>query len=390
MPVLICGAIWAGLVVYLLLRAVRQFGNYRRATIAARTSNVDISATVSIIVPVRNEIANIDLCLTGLSAQADVSCRGPVIIVVDDGSQDGTKTVVERHIATDPKIKLVEAGPLPAGWAGKPHACWHGALAAKGEWLCFVDADVRADPNLIAGAVATAEAQGMDMLSLHPQQELGSFWERVVMPAGFLVLACAKRFEPASQDVVNGQFLLIRREAYFAVGGHSEVRDAISEDKALAARIQAQGFSLQVLAAPHLARTRMYRDLNSLWQGFAKNSAGILGGAAQTLVAAACVLAFAGTALLLPLWALWAAIASPSAPSVTGSILAVLGTAIVVGVHIGTARHFRIPAIFGLMFTIGYCAVACLAGHGVITQLTGRVTWKGRTYHLTKSSPGRA
>lgn len=388
MPVLICGAIWAGSIAYLLLRAVRQFHNYRGATISA-TRNADISSTVSIIVPVRNEIHNIELCLTGLSAQAGLSCRAP-IIVVDDGSQDGTGAAVERHIAGNPWIELIDAGPLPAGWAGKPHACWRGALAAKGDWLCFIDADVCVEPELIASAVTTAEAQGIDVLSLHPRQELGSFWERVVIPAGLLVLACAKRFEPASQDVVNGQFLLVRRAAYFAVGGHCEVRDEICEDTALAVRIRGQGFVLQVLAAPDLARTRMYRDLVSLWEGFAKNAVDILGSAAQTLIVAASVLVFAWTALLLPVWALAAAVAAPNAANAAGGILAALGTAIVVGIHFGTARHFRIPAILGLTFVIGYTAVACLACHSVIIRLTGRIKWKGRTYQLTKSAPGRA
>lgn len=388
MPALICGAIWAGLVAYLLLRAVRQFRNYQRAMLAA-ASNADISSTVSIIVPVRNEIHNIDLCLTGLSAQAGLSCRPP-IIVVDDGSQDGTGGAVERRIASNPGIELIDAGPLPAGWAGKPHACWRGALAAKGDWLCFIDADVRVEAELIASAVTAAASQGIDMLSLHPRQDLGSFWERVVIPAGLLVLACAKRFEPVSQDVVNGQFLLVRREAYFAVRGHSEVRGEICEDTALAARLRGHGFALQVLAAPHLARTRMYRDLASLWEGFAKNATDILGSAGRTLIAAAAVLVFAWTALLLPLWALATAIAAPSAATVAGGVLAALGTWIVLGVHFGTARHFHVPAIFGLTFVIGYTAVACLACHSVITRLTGRVTWKGRTYQLTKSSPGRA
>jgi chlorobactene glucosyltransferase len=388
MPVLICGAIWAGLVLYLLLRSVRQFRNYRRATIPTACGST-ISSTVAVLVPVRNEILNIDLCLAGLSAQAGLP-HPATIIVVDDGSQDGTGAAVQRHIATHPTIRLIDAGPLPAGWAGKPHACWRGALAAEGDWLCYVDADVRVEPELIASAVTTAEAHGIDMLSLQPRQELGGFWERVVIPAGLLVLACAKRFEPASQDIVNGQFLLVRRNAYFAVGGHCAVRSEICEDRALAERIRERGFILQVLAAPHLAHTRMYRDLNSLWQGFAKNSSDILGSVGETLIAAAAVLVFTWSALLLPLWALSATGAAPSAARVAGAVLAMVGTGVVVGIHVGTVRHLRVPAIFGLTFTIGYTAVACLACHSVVTLRTGRVTWKGRTYQLTKNSPSRA
>jgi chlorobactene glucosyltransferase len=387
MLVLICCAVWVGLVIYLFYRAVRQYGNYQEATVPGG-GDLLAPPAVSIIVPVRNEIANIGLCLDGLGAQTGLA-RWSNIIVVDDGSEDGTRAAVERHIAVNPAIKLVDAGPLPPGWTGKPHACWRGALAAAGDWLCFVDADVRVAPELIAAAVKAAEARGIDMLSLHPRQELGGFWERLVFPAGLVVLACAKRFEPTSDNVVNGQFLLVRRDVYFAVGGHSEVRAEICEDKALAGCLAAGGYNLQVLAAGHLAHTRMYRDLNSLWEGFSKNSAEVLGGVRATLIAAAATFAFAWTSVLLPSAAVLATLAQPSLAREIGSILSILGTGIVLGVHFGTARYLRIPAIFGPTFPIGYTVVACLAWHSVITQLTGRVTWKGRTYQLTKTSAGR-
>jgi chlorobactene glucosyltransferase len=278
--------------------------------------------------------------------------------------------------------------PLPAGWVGKPHACWCGALLAQADWLCFIDADVRVASSLVAAAVSIAELQGIDMLSLHPLQELDSFWERLVVSAGLLVLACAKRFELASEDVVNGQFLLIRRQAYFQAGGHSEVRAEICEDKALAGRIRKQGLTLQVGAAEHLARTRMYRDLRSLREGFSKNATEALGSIGATLTAAAAALIFGWTALLLPLATLLVALEKPSAAAAIGSALTIVGTGVVIGIHCGTARHFRIPAVFGLTFTLGYTAVACLACYGVMVQHRGRVTWKGRTYRLIKTSPG--
>ena len=387
MPGLIAGAIWAGLVAYLLTRALRQFRNYQHATISA-AEGTRVSSPVSVIVPARNEVDNIDLCLAGLSAQTglDRCC----IIVVDDNSVDGTKTIAERRIEADPRIRVVDAGPLPAGWAGKPHACWRGAALADGDWLCFVDADVRAAPPLIAAAITAAETRRVDMLSLHPRQALGSFWERLVIPAGMLVLACAKRFDPASQDIVNGQFLLVRREAYFDVGGHAAVRNEICEDLALAARIKAHGFGLLVMAADNLAETRMYRDLGSLWEGFLKNAAEALGSVRATLLAAVATLIFGWAALLLPLGVLWTAIAQPSLLTVVGAALALVGSAVLIGIHIGTARHFRIPVVFSLMFSIGYTAVACLACHSVITQLSGRVTWKGRTYRVIKTAAGGA
>lgn len=387
MLALLVGAVWAGLVSYLLSRALRQFCAYRRAVLPISRGS-PLPHAASIVVPVRNEVENIGLCLAGLRAQTGVGA-GLSIIVVDDESHDGTAAVVQQGMALDPRIKLTAAGPLPEGWVGKPHACWRGALLAEDGWICFIDADVRAAPELIAAAVAAAEARGIDMLSLHPRQELGSFWERLVIPAGLLVLACAKRFRSASEDVANGQFLLVRREAYFEVGGHSAVRAEIAEDKALAARVKAAGFDFRVLAAEHLARTRMYRDLRSLWEGLSKNATEVLGSAALTLIVAAAALVFGWTALLLPLAVTLAALDEPSPAAALGSGLALLGSAVVFGIQCGTVRHFRVPAAYCLTFTLGCTAVACLAWRGVVAHLNGRVTWKGRTYQFAKTSPER-
>jgi chlorobactene glucosyltransferase len=224
------------------------------------------------------------------------------------------------------------------------------------------------------------------MLSLHPMQELGSFWERLVIPAGLLIIACAKRFETASEDVANGQFLLVRREAYFAVGGHAAVRAEITEDKALAGRIKDAGLHFRVLAAEQFARTRMYCDFNSLWEGFSKNATEILGTRGRTLAAAFAAFAVGWTALLLPLAVAHAAAAEPSAAVAVGGVLAAFGSAVLIGVQCATARHFRIPAVFGLIFVLGYTVAVCLACHSVLVQLSGRVTWKGRTYQLNKTS----
>src|SRR5215471_5421705 len=124
MLVLSCGVIWAGLVLYLLCRALRQFRAHQRTALArpARWSGLP---AVSIIVPARNEVRNIDTCLEGLRAQTCLSGRSSIIIV-DDNSQDGTAAAVEYHAGRDPGIRLIAAAALSPGWVGKPHACWRG------------------------------------------------------------------------------------------------------------------------------------------------------------------------------------------------------------------------------------------------------------------------
>jgi chlorobactene glucosyltransferase len=392
MPALFVGTIWAALVFFLLARALRQFRAHRATALTGIVPEGPLP-TVAIIVPARNEIANIGTCLAGLSAQHRLG-DGSTIVIVDDESQDGTAAAVEREIAAGAPVQLVHAGPLPKGWFGKPHACWRGAVPAQGDWLCFVDADVRISPLLVAAALAAAEAQGLDMLSLHPLQELGSFWERLVIPAGLLMIACAKGFpssdeRAASPDTTNGQFLLIRREVYFAVGGHAAVRAEVCEDKALAARVKEAGFRFRVLAAEHLARTRMYRNFRSLWEGLGKNAIEILGSVAATLVTAAAAIAVGWTTLLLPIALAATVLYAPSAATALGFALAFAGSAVVVGVQLGTARHFRLPAVFGFLFGFGYIVAACLACRSALLHLDGRVTWKGRTYELRrKASPG--
>lgn len=392
MPALLGGAAWLLLVLLLLARAVRQLRAYRQTALAdfGGTS----AATVAIIVPARNEIDNIEKCLAGLVAQScPADCR--TIIVVDDQSQDDTVQRIEHRIAQGDPVRLIGAGPLPAGWVGKPHACWQGALAATADWLCFIDADVRAAPRLVAAALAAAEANAIDMLSLRPFQELGSFWERVVMPAGLLILACIKDRDSArradrSAASANGQFILVRREAYFAIGGHAAVADQISEDRALAMRAEQRGYRFRVLAAEELAQTRMYRDFASLWEGLSKNVLDITGSASTTLLAALGGWVIGWLTLLAPLAIGVAAFRHPTPAAVAGFALALAASTAVIGIQIGTARHCRIPALYGLFFACGYTVAVGLAGNGIRQRLGGRTRWKGRTYGSDRNpSPGR-
>lgn len=390
MAALLAGAAWICLIGWLIVRAVRQFRAYRAVLLRGSEGAGPASGPVAVIVPARNEAANIGKCLAGLSAQRDLPA-GSSITVIDDGSQDGTPELVRGAAPASPGMSLFEAGPLPAGWLGKPHACWRGANSVTADWLCFIDADVRAAPELVSAAVATAEREGIDMLSLTPFQELGSLWERLIVPAGLVLIACAKDLrridDPASSEVsANGQFILIRRDVYFAVGGHAAVRGEICEDKALAARVKAAGYRLRLFGAEHLASTRMYRDFASLWEGFSKNATEIMGDDLSTVGVASLGMAIGWAALAVPSLAINIAIGWPSLASMAGAILALLGSLAVLGIQIGTERHFRLPAAYGLLFPFAYTAVAALAWHSVGLRREGRVTWKGRTYEIHRKA----
>jgi glycosyltransferase involved in cell wall biosynthesis len=222
---------------------------------------------VSVVVPARNEEANLANCLQSLAHQQDATYE---VIVVDDHSTDRT-----REIARSFPVQVVEADPLPAGWSGKCNACWSGAKIAKGKWLLFTDADTRHSPLSIATGLREAEAHGAALLSYSPRQEVYSLAERALMPVIFAELAATFRpkevSNPASPAAAaNGQYLLIRRDAYDAVGGHAAVAKAILEDVELARKVKGAGYRLQFRLAD-VVSTRMYRSFPQMWEGWTKN-----------------------------------------------------------------------------------------------------------------------
>ncbi len=224
---------------------------------------------VSVVVPARNEEANLANCLGSLAGQSGVSYE---VIVVDDHSTDRT-----REIAASFPVRVIEADPLPDGWSGKCNACWTGARVATGKWLLFTDADTRHASSSIVAGVREAEEQGAALLSYSPKQEVHSFAERALMPLIFAELAVTYRPREVSDPnspaaAANGQYLLIRRDAYDAVGGHSAVAKAILEDVELARHVKRAGYRLQFRLSDRVS-TRMYRSFSQMWEGWTKNLA---------------------------------------------------------------------------------------------------------------------
>ena len=230
-----------------------------------------MAPTVSIVVPARNEEACLGACLESLLAQKGADFE---VIVVDDSSSDRTRAIAESYSGA----RVISPGPLADGSSGKCNAAQAGADVAGGEWLLFTDADTVHLPGSIARALSEAREHRADLLSYSPQQEVHGLIERALMTVIFAELAVTYRAKDVSDPTspaaaANGQYLLISREAYNAVGGHAAVARTLLEDVALAQAVKRSGRRLRFRYGGDMVRTRMYRNLPALCEGWTKNLA---------------------------------------------------------------------------------------------------------------------
>ena len=256
---------------------------------------------VSVIIPARNEEESIARAVESVAAQPETG----EVIVVNDQSTDRTPAILNELAARYSKLKIMNTGALPAGWVGKNFAVATGAAAAMGDWLLFTDADTFHLPGSAQRALADAASHHADLVSYSPEQETETFWERSLIPQVYFVLSRRYSFDrvndPALPDAAaNGQFLMIRREVYQAVGGHREIAGVILEDLVFARRVKQQGYTIYFAPGRRIVRTRMYRSFEAMWQGWTKNLYPLIGNSGIDL-ARELALIWAGPAILV--WA---------------------------------------------------------------------------------------
>ncbi len=241
-------------------------------------------SSVTVIVPARNEEAVIAACIASLANQPEIA----EILVVNDQSTDATASVVSGLTEKIPNLRLLESGGLPDGWVGKNHALWVGVQQAKCAWLLFTDADAEHERDSVSRALQIANKQGAVLVSFSPEQITETWYEKALIP--FIYLRLAKRFayenvnDPKSPAAAaNGQFLMIRREIYDAIGGHAGVAGEVLEDVALALRVKAAGHRIWFGSGKSIVRVRMYRSFQAMWQGWKKNLYRLMGGTRWTV-----------------------------------------------------------------------------------------------------------
>ncbi len=228
---------------------------------------------VSICVPARNEERDIGLCLQSLLSQNYPNFE---IIAVDDHSSDRTGEIIQSLADKNRCLKFIQGKPLAEGWLGKPFALHQAQGMAKGEFLLFTDADLVFEPLALASAIQLAEDKNADLITLMPATIFGSFWERCIQPVIFGFIASLTRFEKIlnkdKKDAMGfGAFLMFRREAYDAIGGHESVRKEILEDITLGKRVKRSGLNLIVADGKQIFSIRMYHSLKEIWKGWRKN-----------------------------------------------------------------------------------------------------------------------
>ncbi len=389
-------------VVLLVAHALHLLIHYRRCAEGyVRLVPMPVAGrpSVSVIIPARNEARDLGGTLESLLRQQGVDLE---VLIVDDHSVDDTAAIAQRYAAADARVRFLSAPLLPSGWCGKPHAQAHGAAHARHRLLLFVDADVRFAPTAVASAVAALMNREVDLVTLLPKAELGSFWERAVQPVMAAVIFYGVSFarvnDPSNpQSVGIGAFVLVRRSVYDAAGGHTAIRDRIVDDYALAQAVKQAGGRLWLADGRDAVSIRMYHSLAEIWRGWSKNLyEGLklpvwiwLGGRDRyvlpnrPLVVLGLLLGYLLATFVVPMiLPLWAAMTS-SDPVIIAAVWGLF--AVFFAAWAVLCRTVEISPRWALILPLGALVVAAIALSSAWSARFGRgLAWRGRRYRVAR------
>jgi chlorobactene glucosyltransferase len=350
---------------------LRPLATYRRRNLPSD------APLVSVLIPARNEEANLPRLLAGLAAQDYPHLE---VIVLDDHSTDATSAVAEAWQSRDPRLRVMAGAALPSRWLGKPHACAQLAAEAKGEILVFSDADTAWAPDAVGLVVRAMIATRAGALTAWPSQELECSAARLLQPVqqtsvvAFLPALLVPYPTFTAAIAANGQALAFTRNAYSAIGGHSSAPNHVIEDMHLGRAVKRAGFRFALVPAGDRIRCRMYRSNGEAWEGFTKNLYAGLGASPLSL---AITLALANGLYVLP-WVVLAAtlIARREAGvALAAALLSLLP-------RLASDLRFGFPPVLAPLHPVGVLAWSAAAIESARRFRNGRVTWKGRTYDL--------
>jgi len=339
---------------------------------------------VSVLVPARNEEDTIARCIASLERQQYPEFE---ILILDDGSTDRTAEILRRlEKEGGGRVRIFSGKPLPQGWHGKSWACFQLAGEARGDMFLFTDADTAHGPDSIARSVKGIEESGADMLSLTPFQELGSFWEKVVVPMVYVILVSllpirlVKSSRQPSFCFANGQFILFRREFYSRMGGHEAVRRDLVEDVWLCMKAKSLGGRVAAYNGTDVVSCRMYRNFREVWAGFSKN---LFAGLSYSIPGLVVMIVFTLMLFVVP----WIVMFSSMAAGSFGLVefqLPLLQIALVLLCRVLIAFRFRQSAVFALLDPLARLVLVAIALNSFrLMAWSGGAVWKGRQYKFS-------
>ena len=376
-------------------------GNLEKALAQAETLKplplmVFSPSTVAVIVPAYNEADTIATCISAILQSSDLPAPQMTVWVVDDQSTDATLAIAQtlQQTSNDPRLNVLAGEPRPTEqvWAGKNWACAQVVEQITSDYLLFVDADVCLKPGAIAGAVAKAAADQIDLLTVWPAITCGCLGEWLAQPIIASLFAVGFEFDkvndPQSETAFAvGPFMLFRRTAYEKIGGHRAVASQVVEDVELSRQIKQQGYKLWYGLGPDIAAVRMYHSLGALWEGWTKNW---YLGAGRNLASTLYAAEVAFIVFALPWLGLgWAAIALAQWPTSWLHWGAIALAMIVIARQYNIRRlsqHFsQIPTRYWWLTGIGGLIVTAIPIVSIIKTETGwGWTWRGRKLKIER------
>ena len=351
---------------------------FRRAPLLDATTAADPLPSVSILIPARDEERGIRACVEAALASRDVELE---VIVLDDHSRDRTAAIVREIAASDGRLTLAAAPPLPPRWCGKQHACHVLANLARTDLLLFLDADVRLAPDAARRAVTFLQRSGAALVSGFPREETRSLLERTLLPLihivllGYLPLTRMRRSTAAAYGAGCGQFFLARRDAYERAGGHASIRASLHDGLTLPRAFRAAGFATDLFDATDTASCRMYHGNRACWNGLLKNATEGMAGA-RTIVPWTLLL-IGGHVLPFVLAAVTFVEGGPRAQWA----LAGIASAALLAMRAAAAVRFGQSWLGALLHPVAVLLLVLLQWEALLRSVAGcSLTWKGRAY----------
>lgn len=335
---------------------------------------------VSVLIPARNEEANIEACLESLCQQDYPNFE---VLVLDDNSSDKTASIVSRIATQDNRIQLIRGAPLPRDWAGKPFACYQLAQRARGSWLLFVDADTIHVPNMLCSVLNLASEFKCSLLSGFPHQTATSLSQKVAIPLfyfsilSWIPLWWLQQSKEPKPSIAIGQFLLFPREEYWRIGGHRVVKSRIVEDLWLVAEVKRHGGRTIAVDLSPVVSCHMYQNVRAMWHGFAKS---IYGLSTFSPVAFILLMAVAYIFFLVPFYSLYHELFIAEAPTSWRSII-ILQVAVILLMRWLVDKHFKEPLVSSLLHPVGLSFYLANGLYAFSRRVVGAgIHWKQRRY----------